>query len=104
MARPTILELQQLLALRNAECQTLRERCGELEGNIAVLKAQLGAAPSRTSSAVHLFDPGLPGSYAAACKAAREQGGVVRRAAQTPAPEQAQQGAWQGHHEAQRHA
>lgn len=43
MANVTKLELQQLLAARNAEVEALRLRVAELEGDIVALKARPAA-------------------------------------------------------------
>lgn len=44
MAAVTKLELQQLLATRNAECEALRVRVAELEGDVAARDARLAKA------------------------------------------------------------
>ncbi len=48
MARPTKLELTQLLAARNTELQAARLRIAELEGDVAALKARSARAQPNT--------------------------------------------------------
>jgi len=97
MAGPTKLELTQALAARNTELQAARVRIAELEGDVVVWRNKTAAAahlaleqvkkvkaantPHTGPRPVFEFDPMVPGDFRRAMDLARDNRGVVRRAA-----------------------